>query len=427
MKKKKSIKWIRLDNAAKIFPSTSGKKDTKVFRFSCELFDFIDGIILQEALNKTIEDFPSFQSILRRGLFWYYFEETDKKAIVTEEAKPPCSRIFYKNKKNLFFEVSYYKKRINLEVHHTLTDGTGAMEFLKELIYHYILIKYANDFKEEKPALNKDASLYQKEDDSFQKYYTKGEKELNSTKKKMKKAYKLKGLRYFENRIRVIEGVLPVKQVLEKAHEYDVTLSVFITAVFIYSIGKELSMLNKRKPVVVAVPVNLRNFFPSESVRNFFSVFHVSYNFSKQSDNFEDVLQCVKQQFQIGLDVENLKRRLNFLASYEHNIFMRAIPLFIKDFVLKFINIVSDAGITASVSNIGKVTMTEEFKKYIHLFDIFISTTKIQICFCSYGEHLVLSFTSPYLNTEIQKNFFRMFAQWEIPVEITVNPMTGDE
>lgn len=427
MKKKKSIKWIRLDNAAKIFPSTSGKRDTKVFRFSCELFDMIDGVILQESLNKTVTDFPSFQSILRRGLFWYYFEETDKKAIVTEEVKPPCSRIFYKNKKNLFFEVSYYKKRINLEVHHTLTDGTGAMEFLKELIYHYILIKYANDFKKEKPILNKDASLYQKEDDSFQKYYTKGEKVLNSTKKKLKKAYRLKGLRYFENRIRVIEGVLPVKQVLQKAHEYDTTLSIFVTAVFIYSIGQELSMLNKRKPVVVAIPVNLRNFFPSESVRNFFSVFHVSYNFSKQGDDFENVLQCVKQQFQIGLDVENLKRRLNFLASYEHNIFMRAIPLFIKDFVLKFINKVSDAGITASVSNIGKVTMPTELKKYIKLFDIFISTTKIQICFCSYGEHLVLSFTSPFVNTEIQKNFFRMFTQWEIPVEITVNPMTGDE
>lgn len=427
MKKKKSLKWIRLDNAAKIFPSTSGKRDTKVFRFSCELFYDIDSIVLQKALNKTIDDFPSFQSILRRGLFWYYFEETDIKAIVTEEAKPPCSRIFYKNKKNLFFEVSYYRKRINLEVHHTLTDGTGAMEFLKELVYHYILMKYANDFKGEKPILNKDASLYQKEDDSFQKYYTKGKKELNTTKKKLKKAYKLKGMHYFENRIRVIEGVMPVKQVLQKAHEYDVTLSIFVAAVFIYSIGKELSMLNKRKPIVVAIPVNLRNFFPSESVRNFFSVFHITYDFSKQSDDFESVLRYVKQQFEIALEVENLKKRLNFLASYEHNFFMRAIPLFIKDFVLKMINKVSDAGITASVSNIGKVTMPTQLEKYIHLFDIFISTTKIQICFCSYGEHLVLSFTSPYVNTEIQKNFFRMFAQWEIPVEITVNPVNGDE
>ena len=62
-------KWIRLGNAAKIFPSTSSKKDPKVFRFSCELTEPVDGQTLQFALDQTMEKFPFYRSVLKRGYF----------------------------------------------------------------------------------------------------------------------------------------------------------------------------------------------------------------------------------------------------------------------------------------------------------------------------------------------------------------------
>ena len=40
--------WTRLDNAAKIFPPTSNKQDTKVFRFACQLNEWVDQDILQQ-------------------------------------------------------------------------------------------------------------------------------------------------------------------------------------------------------------------------------------------------------------------------------------------------------------------------------------------------------------------------------------------
>lgn len=417
----KRIKWSKLDNAAKIFPSTSGKKDTKVFRFSCELLEPIEAPLLQKALEETMMQFPSFQCIMRRGLFWYYLEETDLTPVARQEYKPPCSPLYHKNKKTLLFEVTYYRNRIHFEVYHSLTDGTGAMAFLRTLVYQYIVIRYSSDFKNPVPFTEYDASISQKEDDSFQRYYTK-EKYIPKKEKKVK-GVRLRGLRHLENRIRVTEGVLPVKEVLKEAHAHNATLSIFITALFICAIGKELSMLNRKKPVVVAVPVNLRNYFPSESVRNFFSVFTVSYDFSKRDGSLEDIIEKVKEDFEIGLKEENLKVRLNKLASFEHNILARMIPLFLKDFVLKAANKLTDSAITASVSNIGIVKMPKEIKAYIRLFSIFISTTKVQICFCSYENNIVISFTSPFLNMEIQKNFFRLLSEKGISAEITVNPI----
>ena len=135
---KKKARWRKLDNAAKLYSAASNKKDTRVFRFYCELKEEVNPDVLQEALNQTIEIFPTFLMVLRKGLFWHYLEPCNLRPIVKEEYKEPCSRLYIKDKKTLLFEVTYYKKRINFEVFHVLTDGTGATEFLKELVKNYL-------------------------------------------------------------------------------------------------------------------------------------------------------------------------------------------------------------------------------------------------------------------------------------------------
>ena len=120
MKYSKSVEWNKLDNASKYFPATANELDTKVFRLSCELYEMIDPNILQKALNKTIESFPFFKSILRRGVFWYYFESSDLIPEVSEESLSICAPIYNKNTKNLLFRVFYYHKRITLFPYTTL-------------------------------------------------------------------------------------------------------------------------------------------------------------------------------------------------------------------------------------------------------------------------------------------------------------------
>ncbi len=160
--------WNRLNNAAKIFPSAGGKTDTQVFRFSCELFEKIDGGVLQKALDETIELFGVFKCVLRRGVFWYYFEDTDLRPTAKLEHAHPCAPLYDKDKKSLLFEVTYYKNRINFEVFYSLTDGTGAVNFIKTLAVKYICA--AHGIKE--PAADYDASFAQRETDSFKKYYS---------------------------------------------------------------------------------------------------------------------------------------------------------------------------------------------------------------------------------------------------------------
>lgn len=418
MTRGKPVEWAKLDNAAKIFPPTSNEKDTKVFRFVCELKDEVDKEILQEALDRTMPLFPFYKTVLRRGFFWYYFESTDLVPKVSEEYKLPCSMLYHPNRRNLLFEVTYYKNRINLEVFHALTDGTGALAFLKTLLYFYITIRYKDDFKDKLPVLDYDASITQKMDDSFLKHYTD-----NRIPKKVKitRAFHIQGRRFIDNRIKVIEGVMPVKDVLALAHKYDTTLTVYLTALFIKAIYNEMPARSRKYPVVLSVPVNLRTYFPSVTARNFFATINVKYDFSTLGDKLEDIIHEVKECFKKELTQEKLREHMNKLSALEHNAFMRIVPLAIKDFVLRIANRLNDRQITATLSNIGKITVSQPLKPYINLFNCFTSAKRPQIALCSFEDNLVISFSSPYSVTDIQKNFFRFLTDEDVPVVISTN------
>ena len=418
MKRYKEPSWSQLDNAAKIFPTNSNKYDTKVFRFSCRLKEMIQPTILQQALDKTMHAFPLYSSIIRKGLFWYYFESSTIKPVVKEENHSPCGKIYDENIKGLLFEVTYYKKRINLEIHHALTDGVGALQFLRTLVLNYLIIVHSEQLKDKALSIDYDASLAEREVDGFSKYSskTKGDKMPS-----VGKAYKFKGERIDEEFLQVINGRVSVKEVLKIAHQYQTTLTIYLTAVLIQSIGKQMSEREKKRPVVVSVPINLRPYFQSASARNFFSVILVPYRFGEGKDSLEDIVTYLKAFFERELKAEKLQARINHLVALEKNYVTRAVPLIIKGVTLKLAHHLNSEEVTTSFSNTGKITMPEELRKYIDGFDFCVSTKKIQVCLCSFGDQLSISFTSPFINTEVQKHFFRTLTEQGIEVVLSTN------
>lgn len=415
--------WIRLDNAAKIFPPNSNKQDTKVFRFSCQLNERVEQDILQQATIKTLETFPIFRSVLKHGLFWYYLEKTDLVPVVEPEYRPPCGPLYDPSSRNLLFEVTCWRERINVEIYHSLTDGTGALQFLKTLVCNYLSIKYPPLRSELLPEIEYDASTAERYEDSFLKYYNPHQKARQT---KNERSCQLKGTRVPEGRIKIIEGIMPVKQTLQLAKSYNTTLTVLLTAMMLISFAEEIPLRQKKRPVVLDVPVNLRNFFESETARNFFGVIKVGYNFSQNPGTLEDVIAHVKEVFARELTAEKLGARMAALSRAEHNFVTRAIPLVLKDPILRIANALNETHMAGSISNIGKVTMPAAAVPFIRRFDVFVSTDKLQACVCSFGSELTVSFTSAFRSTNVQKTFFRQLTQAGIPVEIQSNKLEDD-
>ena len=413
-------KWRKLDNAALAFPLVTGKNDTRVFRFYCQLKETVDGEVLQQALDQTMKKYPLFQAVLRKGLFWFYLERRDIHATVKQEKRPPCSSLYIPDKKSLLFQVSYHNNRMNFEVFHGLTDGTGAMNFLEELVQNYLILAHPET---ELPRVEHEEEITpgDQEEDSFSQYYS---SEIPRNKEKKPAAVKLKGEKLVHSDMDITEVILNVKETLAKARSYGVSITILLTAMLLCSIQEEIPRNRQKKPVTLMIPVNLRNYFPSQSMGNFFGWIEVGYVFEEDT-SFEKVLFSVKHQFQEQLQKDKIAMNMNGYVRIEKNPFVRAVPLEIKKFFLMAGANLGSRSITAVYSNIGIIRLPEEYKEYIERFGIFASTDSLQLCSCSYGNQLVLGFTSKIPDDSIQRNFMKMLKKEEISYKEEKNEFPG--
>ncbi|MCQ4636333.1 hypothetical protein NE619_06295 [Anaerovorax odorimutans] len=410
--------WTSLDNAAKIFPAGVHKTETQVFRFSCELNEPVKEECLQTALEQTLDLFPTYQVVLKRGFFWHYLEESQIRPVVLPETQKLCRDLGCANTRKLLFEVTYFRNRINLEVYHVLSDGTSAMEFLKVLVTKYLCIAY--DLAE--PESDLDASYTQSRDDSYKRYYS-GEKQKRD---KSEGACRIQGMRYGESILRNIIGVTSTEAIRAMAKEHHATVTVFLAACLICAIGENVSRREKKRPIVLSVPVNLRSYFPSVSARNFFGTIQVSYDWNKGGGEFDDVVKTIKGEFHEKLTEDYLSRQLDSYSTPVNNFFAKLAPLFLKNLVLRRVYKQNMKSVTATISNVGRIVLPPELAPYIRAVDVCASTNKLQICICTFGDRLSLSCTNPHISTDIERSFFRMLTTAGASVEITTN-LTGEE
>ena len=411
MRKKK---WYRLDNSGKIFPPIMNNYDTCVFRISCTLKEDIDKSILQEALNKTLQDFPVFSSVLRRGFFWYYIEEVDVVNTVHEENKAPCDNIY-----GILYRVVYFKNRISLEVNHALTDAGGATTFMKCLVANYLKIKYEINNAEE---VDK-SSAYEKSEDAFKKYY----KDFKKHKKAFyKSGYRIKGKEFEDYRVKFIEASFDPSNVVNASKEKNASLTIYLTALLIKSILMQMTEREKKKPVYITVPISLRKEFPTNTTRNFFCTMSISYT-SNGEDKLEDIIPLVKNQFEENLKKENLYSKMSEMIFLENVFICRIVPRVIKNIVLKASYNLTRKTHTMTLSNIGKISIPSCYVPYIEKFSFMSSTDGIQLNICSFENSMVLSFSSHFVKSEIQKNFIRELVALGVDVSIDTNELEEDD
>lgn len=412
--KQKKAHWRKLDNAAKLYSAASNKKDTRVFRFYCELKEQVQSELLQEALDQTLETFPTFLMVLRKGLFWHYLEPCNLRPVVKEEYKEPCSRLYIRDKKTLLFEVTYYQKRINFEVFHVLTDGTGATEFLKELVKNYLYLAHKEEGLEQVFLQPEDMTVQDQEDDSFLKYYSKDQKR---PKKRKLHAFQIRRKKKDGNRLHVHESIVSVQAILKRSRELGVSMTIFLTAIYMMAIHEEMSKMQKKRSVILMVPVNLRKFFPSTSMLNFFNWIEPGYDFATQDENFEAVLNHTKAFFEAELTKEKMSAHISELLALELHPILRLAPLELKNLCIQAGAKFSEKNVTAIFSNMSAVKMPENYVPYIERFGVYTNTPKMELCLCSFQDKLSFAFTSRYDTENIERNFYRLLKEQGISAQ----------
>ncbi len=393
-----SNEWYKVDNVAKVFLANHSARNPQTLRVSCTLKEDVDPETLQEALDTSIELFPELSVRIRRGFFWHYIESTDVRAIVKEESGSPCPILYGAGFDGfLHFKVTYYGKRINVDIFHALADGTGALAFLKVLVLNYLKLKHPDALQN--VSLASDSSETERTQNSFEHFYENSNGAIpKQILNKKKKAYSIQSRLLPYNQLRFIELHMEGKEIVAKAKEMHVSVTSYLGALLMFAIREGMPFMMKHKPINVSMPVNLRNFYPSETTRNFFNNVDVSHAFDG-SETIESLASEFDAKLKESLKPESITAQMNRYQSMERLFFTRMVPLFIKQPIVKFFAKSEKKTVSCVLSNLGVIKLPPEMAEYISEISDFCSTDGFFVTVTSFGTDMVLGISTANAET----------------------------
>lgn len=425
MKSNSKLRWMPLDNAAKIYPAARSRNWSNVFRVSATLTEEIDLAVMQSALDVVVHRFPSIAVRLRRGAFWYYLEELSHAPKIRDESSYPLTRMNKKETRKCALRVIVYKNRVAVEIFHSLTDGNGAMVFLKTLLAEYIEKKYAVTLPNECGILSRSEMPSDEElEDCFLKHAA-----PVSISRNEKTAWKITGEKEDIGFINLTCFEMSVEELLKKAHEHNVTLTAFLCACVMMAIQnlqkKAVSEIKKRKPIKVLLPVNLRPLFNSKTLRNF--VFYTTPEILPYLGDYslEEICNVVKNH--MGAEVTQKIMSLKIAANVksEQAMVLRLAPLFLKNIVMKMVfNNVGEKKSCLSLSNLGAVKLPSEMEKYVTRLDFILgiqSTAPYNCGVLSFKDTLYMNFVRDIKNPLLESAVFEVFRDLGLEVKVLTN------
>lgn len=414
-----NLKWYKLDNSAQLYPVMTTLNAQSIYRLSASLDEEVQPETLQRAIARTLVEYPTFNVRLRRGVFWYYFEENTKPPVVIRDSGLLLEQFVPRRINDFLFRTSYYDNRVSVDFFHVLTDGTGASQFFLSLMANY----------ERERGNLADDNLFRHtpkdtdSEDGFLKYYAPEKlKKLDFSDFLGVPSHKIGGEWFSGIGYGLVQGKIRTTDIIARAKEQGVSLTAYIAAQLVLAIVEA----NKdkggvQKPVNIMVPVNLRKPFPSTTMQNF--VLFVSLKILPQEGlGLADYCRIAAEQLTQETSEENLQRRLNVSVKGMNHPVFRLMPLALKWFFMKLGKLFVRGGAQTMIfSNIGRLDCKELSLADVS-FTLNVSHNSAKnVSTVSAGDYTVISFSRIVKQTEEEMHFFRALAAAGIEVEVQSN------
>ena len=443
---KRAPRWMRLDNAALIFPASLRKSWSNAFRISFTMKDPIDPAILQAALDHTVPRFPSICVRVRRSLFWYYLEEVPAPT-VKEDRYQPLIRMSRADIRRCAIRVLYYRDRFAVEYFHSVTDGTGGMMFAKNLAAEYTRLRYGAKVLPEGDIRDLEEEVPEEElTDSFQ-----NQAGPVAAPRDDYHVFHLTGERETDQFLHLTCGILEADQLVRKAKEKGVTLTAYLTAILLWCIMdiqyerlhiekpeeegplslKEIRRRRKMRPVKVQIPVNLRKLYGGCTMRNFVAVVNIGVDPRMGYYTLEELYGIVHHQMQLGITPKNMRAIFTPNVNSEQNVLLKVVPLPIKDLILRIVfDTVGESVSTTCLSNLGRVELPEAMAPYVERVEFILgpqSRAPYNCSMTSWKGRTYIEMVRNSIEPELEQRFFRTLVKEGLHVKIENNDRTRPE
>lgn len=416
--------WYKLDLSAIVYPTLQRRDFSAVYRLSVTLKYKIDPVLLQKAVDIAMKRFPTYKVAIRKGLFWRYFEPNRRPGpYVMPDIKNPCMPMGFQTNNRYLIRFYYYENKISMEAHHSLGDGTGGMCVLQTVTAVYLeLLGFFVTKKYFVLDVNAEPSAGELED-AYMRY---ANAKVHPP-RQHEKAYRVRGTKEPFYTLNIIGGTLSASDAKKAAKKYGVTVTEYFNAVLLYALlqKQEKEWHLKLRPVKIAMPVNLRRFFPSDTLRNFITMVYPGIDPRLGAYTFEEIVTQTHNFMRYYINEKFLRGDITTNAATQTNPFIRVVPLFLKDFIVsRFYASVQDKNSSAGLTNMGLLKVPEDMKPHIERFDIYMGqpfSRRTNCAIITYEDILTINFASSIVEADVERYFFRKLVQDGIHVKIASN------
>lgn len=391
--------WFPLDTVAKIYPLSMHNKWMAMFRLSFYMDEDVVPELLQIALSTTIKRFPYFSTTIKKWFFWHYLDTIQTRFTIEQEKTYLCETMNISTNSSKLFRVIYRKNRISVEFFHILTDWYGWMEFLKSLAAEYLRLLWNNIW--ESP-LVKDISQAPHADE-MKNDYTKAEKQKKVKWYKDEKALKIIGKTGNVIPTWVIHFDFNCNDIKNLSKKFWVSVTALMLWYIIVATAKSTKW-NKWN-IQVQVPVNMRQFYQSETLANF--SLYVLIKIKKESIvDFPSLVHEIQKQLEEKATKETLNEKMCYAEKTAKSI--KYLPLFIKKYLVRAIfRFIWNNTISNTLSNIGVIELPEDMKKHIIKADACLwpqVSRKVACTLITCNKTTTLTITKTIKNKEFEKS-----------------------
>lgn len=422
--------WYKLDNAGVLYSALQKEDYSAIYRFSAVMEERVDPEALQRAVDRTMPRFPGFAVRIKRGMFWYYFEpNTAPGPFVKPDISNPCQPVRFKEDNGWLIRFYYYERRISLEVFHALSDGAGALVFFRTLLAVY-LREMGHVIPNGPGILDVDAPPRREElEDAYARYATVRPRRAGIE----KKAFQNAGTAEPFYTLNVTMGLLPLDQLKAKAKSYGVSITEYLTGALLKVILENQARERPRrpKPVSLAIPINLRPWFPSETLRNFILTVRPCIDPDLGEYTFPEILSQVRHYMRLHINRQEMQALLTGNVRFQTNRLLQLIPIWIKNPVMSLsYRLAGTRPYSGTYTNPGAFSVPEEMAPHIRRMEVILGQATIPRVHCasiSYGNTMAVTFAGTLRETDTERDFFRFLVQEGIHVKVESNRSVRSE
>ena len=245
--------------------------------------------------------------------------------------------------------------------------------------------------------------------------------------RKESRAYSIRGTQESAHTLHIITGVLPLDKVKAECRTYGVSITEYLAAVLmqvIYDMQRD-ERRKKKLPIKISLPVNLRSYYPTQTLRNFAIVVNPGIDPGYGEYTFEEIVRQVHHYMRYETTEKHVNARLARNVKSERNLFVRLSPLFVKNIIMRMVFRRSgESRFSSTITNLGLIDTPDEMQEHIERFDFMLGPSRFNRVNCAvagYNGALSITFTRTIRESWVEQAFFTYFVRKGIHVKIESN------